>query len=84
VSYLAENVHLSLGYLSDLLRNETGKSAKEHINLFIIDKAKTVLLNSNATVSEIAYELGYQYPQHFSKVFKRKTGMSPGSYRKVN
>ncbi|MCY4298999.1 MAG: helix-turn-helix transcriptional regulator [Flavobacteriaceae bacterium] len=84
VSYLAKKVHLSPGYLSDLLRNETGKSAKEHINLFIIDKAKTVLLNSNATVSEIAFGLGYEYPQHFSKIFKLKTGMSPGSYRKVN
>lgn len=84
VGYLAEKVNLSSGYLSDLLRNETGKSAKEHINLFLIEKAKNILLNSKSTVSEIAYDLGFEYPQHFSKMFKKKTGMSPGAYRNLN
>lgn len=84
VGYLAEKVNLSSGYLSDLLRNETGKSAKEHINLFLVNKAKTILLNSRSTVSEIAYDLGFEYPQHFSKMFKSKTGMSPGAYRNLN
>ncbi|WP_196889193.1 helix-turn-helix domain-containing protein [Aureivirga sp. CE67] len=84
VSYLAENVNLSPGYLSDLLKNETGKSAKEHINLHLIEKAKIILLNSNLSVSEIAYDLGFEYPQHFSKMFKSKTGMSPTQYRNVS
>ncbi|NER14873.1 helix-turn-helix domain-containing protein [Leptobacterium flavescens] len=84
VGYLAEKANLSPGYLSDLLRNETGKSAKEHIHLFLIEKAKTILLNSRSTVSEIAYDLGFEYPQHFSKMFKTKTGMSPGVYRNLN
>ncbi len=84
VGYLAKKVNLSSGYLSDLLRNETGKSAKEHINLFLVEKAKIILLNSKLTVSEIAYDLGFEYSQHFSKMFKIKTGMSPGKYRNLN
>ena len=84
VSYLAENINLSAGYLSDLLKTETGKTAKDHINLFLIDKAKTILLNSKNSVSEVAYDLGFEYPQHFSKMFKTKTGMSPSEYRNLN
>ena len=81
VSYLADKVNLSPGYLSDLLKNETGKTAKEHINLYLIDKAKNTLLNTTLTVSEIAYDLGFEYPQHFSKLFKAKTGLTPKTYR---
>ncbi|MEL7119705.1 MAG: helix-turn-helix transcriptional regulator [Bacteroidota bacterium] len=77
-------LNLSGAYLSDLLRAETGRSAKDHIHEFIIDKAKTVLLNSNNSVSEIAYDLGFKYPQSFSKLFKSKTGMSPSEYRNLN
>ncbi|WP_196892039.1 helix-turn-helix domain-containing protein [Aureivirga marina] len=84
VTYLADYMHLSSGYLSDLLKNETGKSAKEHIHLFLIERAKIILLNSNASVSEIAYDLGFEYPQHFSKIFKSKTGMSPSEFRIAN
>lgn len=84
VSYLAENVNLSAGYLSDLLKTETGKTAKEHINLYLIERAKNVLLGSELSVSEIAYDLGFEYPQHFSKMFKTKTGMSPSEYRNRN
>ena len=68
-------------YTSDLLKSETGRSAKDHIHSFIIEKAKNILLNSNTTVGEVAYDLGFEYAQHFSKLFKLKTGMSPSEYR---
>lgn len=79
-----EALNLSGPYLSDLLRIETGKSAKEHIYYYITEKAKYSLLNSNATISEIAYNLGFEHPQHFSKLFKLKTGNTPSEYRNFN
>jgi len=75
---------MSARYLSDLLKLETGKSAEDHIHDFMIEKAKTQLLNSNIAVSEVAYNLGFEYPQHFSKLFKSKTGFNPTDYRTVN
>lgn len=84
VDICGKEMNMSGKYLSDLLKAETGKSLLEHIHLFIIDKAKTSLLNSNLSVSEIAYSLGFKYPQHFSKLFKTKTGLSPGEYRNSN
>jgi AraC-like DNA-binding protein len=75
---------MSPHYLSDLLKKETGRSAQEHIYNFIIDKAKTKLLSSSEPVSQIAYDLGFNYPNHFSKLFKSKTSMSPGEYRKAS
>lgn len=84
VKYLAEQVHLSPNYLSDLLKKETGKNAQDHIHYQLIEEAKLVLLNSNATVSEVAYSLGFEYPQYFSKLFKQKTGVSPMEYRSLN
>ncbi len=84
VSFMASELNLSPNYLSDLLKKETGKTAKEHIYLYIIDQAKTSLLNSQASISEIAYELGFEYPQHFSNMFKSKTGFSPREYRNLN
>jgi AraC-like DNA-binding protein len=84
VKYLAENLFLSQNYLSDLLKKETGKNAQDHIHAYIIEEAKNNLLNSNATVSEIAFQLGFDYPQYFSKLFKTKTGMTPVEYRNLN
>ena len=84
VKYCAEKLCLSPNYLSDLLKRETGKNAQDHIHYFIIDQAKNSLLNSNLTISEIAYELGFEYPQYFSKLFKTKTGMTPAKYRAIN
>ena len=84
VKYLADNVHLSPNYLSDLLKKETGMNAQDHIHFFLIEEAKTILLNSNSSVSEIAYKLGFEYPQYFSRVFKSKTGMSPVEFRNMN
>ncbi|MDG1332445.1 MAG: helix-turn-helix transcriptional regulator [Crocinitomicaceae bacterium] len=77
-------LNLSGSYLSDLLKVETGKSAKDHIHTFLINKAKMILLNSNDSVSSVAYGLGFEYPQHFSKLFKSRTGMSPSEYRVMN
>lgn len=77
-------LNMSGPYLSDLLRTETGKSAKDHIQGYLIERAKTVLLNSNAPVSQVAYILGFEYPQNFSKLFKSKTGLSPSQYRQLN
>ncbi len=84
VSECGEALNMSSQYLSDMLRIETGRSAKDHIHDFVIEKAKAILLNSNLNISEIAYELGFEYPQHFTKLFKTKTGFTPSEYRNVN
>lgn len=81
INYLAENCHLSPGYLSDLLSKETGRSAKDHINDFMVDKAKNLLLSSEDSISGIAYSLGFNYPHYFGRLFKQKTGMTPQEYR---
>jgi AraC-like DNA-binding protein len=79
-----EALNLSAYYLSDLLKVETGKTTKEHIDLHLINKAKNLLINSEKSVSEIAYELGFDYPNHFSKLFKSKIGLSPSEFRHLN
>ena len=84
VKYFSKALNLSSYYLSDLLKKETGRNTQEYIHFYIIERAKTTLLNSNNSVSQIAYDLGFEYPQHFSKLFKNKTGMSPKGYRKIN
>ncbi|MEO1513440.1 MAG: helix-turn-helix domain-containing protein [Bacteroidota bacterium] len=84
VQYFAKELHLSSNYLSDLLKKETGKTTQEHIHLFVIDKAKNALLNSKKSISEIGYDLGFEYPQYFSNLFKSKTGYSPREYRRLN
>ncbi len=84
VKWCAEKLNLTPNYLSDLLKKETGKNAQEHIHYFLIEEAKEKLLGSNNSISEIAYGLGFEYPQYFSKLFKKKTGMSPVEYRALN
>ncbi len=84
VEICGKAMNMSGKYLSDLLKAETGKSLIEHIHLYIVDKSKAILLNSNLSVSEIAHSLGFNYPQHFSKLFKTKTGLSPSEYRHLN
>lgn len=79
-----KELNMSGAYLSDLLRIETGRSAKDHIHRVLIDLAKTKLLNSNATVTQVALAFGFRYPQNFSKLFKSKTGMAPTEFRKLN
>ncbi len=84
IQYLAEHCHLSASYLSDLLAKETGRSAKDHINDFLINKAQDLLLGSTDSVSEIAYTLGFNYPHYFGRLFKQKTGKTPQEYRQLN
>jgi len=84
VKECGENLEMSGKYLSDLLKKETGKSITEHIHLHIVEKAKNELLNSNNPISQIAYSLGFEYPQHFSKVFKSNAGVSPKQFRNLN
>ncbi|MBX7181150.1 MAG: helix-turn-helix transcriptional regulator [Bacteroidia bacterium] len=84
VKFLAEQVHLSPNYLSDLLKKETGMNAQDHIHYHLIEEAKRILLNTDQNVSEIAYELGFEYPQYFSKLFKLKTGKTPLEFRSRN
>ena len=83
-NYFGNELNMSTNYLSDMLKRETGKSIKEHIDGYIVDKAKSILLNSNKKVSEVAYILGFEYPQSFTRLFKNKTGMSPIEYRNMN
>lgn len=84
VNQCAGAVNLSPHYFSDLLKEETGKSAKEHIDLFVVKKAKIQLQNPELSISEVAYDLGFDYPNHFSKFFKMKTGLSPTEYRNMS
>lgn len=84
VKYLSEKVHLSPGYLSDLLKKETGKNTQDHIHFYLIEEAKSKLISTNKSVSEIAYELGFDYPQYFNKLFKQKTGKTPIEFRNMN
>ena len=84
VKYFAEKLHLSPNYLSDLLKKESGKNGTDHIQLHVIELAKDSLLSSNVSVSGIAYKLGFEYPQYFSKMFKKNTGMTPAEYRNLN
>jgi AraC-like DNA-binding protein len=84
VKYLASQVHLSPSYLSDILKKETGKNTQEHIHFYLIEAAKNHLLNTNLTINEIAYNLGFDYPQYFNKLFKKKTGQTPLEYRNLN
>jgi AraC-like DNA-binding protein len=84
VKYLAEQVHLSASYLSDLLKKETGKNAQDHIHFHLIDEAKNILVNTNKSVGEIAYSLGFEYPQYFNKLFRQKTGKTPVEFRNMN
>lgn len=84
VKYFAEQLHLSPNYLSDLLKKETGKNGTEHIQIHVVELAKDRLLSSSVSVSEIAYDLGFEYPQYFSKLFKKNTGQTPAEYRNLN
>uniref|UniRef100_UPI0040489879 helix-turn-helix domain-containing protein n=1 Tax=Roseivirga sp. TaxID=1964215 RepID=UPI0040489879 len=84
IQYLADRCHLSASYLSDLLAKETGRSAKDHINDFLVEKAKHLLLSSDDSISGIAYSLGFNYPHYFGRLFKQKTGRTPQEYRQLN
>lgn len=84
VSYFADCLHLSPNYFGDLIKKETGKSAQEHIQLKLIDFAKEKIYDTEKSISQIAYELGFKYPQHFNRMFKKSTGYTPNEYRILN
>lgn len=81
VQYIAEKLNVSPGYLSSLLKNLTGQSTQQHIQDKVIEKAKEKLSTTELSVSEIAYELGFEHPQSLSKLFKAKTNFSPKDFR---
>ena len=81
VQYCADALHLSYNYFSDLIRKETGVTASGHIRNKVLDIAKTQLVSTDKTVSEIAYGLGFQYSQHFTRLFKKEVGCTPNEYR---
>ena len=84
VGYCAEQLNLSSNYFGDMIKKETGKTALEYIQAKIIDMAKEKIFDPQRTVSEIAYELGFKYPQHFSRLFKQRVGYTPNEYRMQN
>lgn len=84
VHYCADQLFISPNYLGDLLKKETGKSAQEHIQLKMISLAKKKIYGSEKSISEIAYELGFKYPQHFTRMFKKQVGISPNEFRNLN
>jgi len=81
VQYFAEIMNVSSNYLSDMLRTLTGQSTQQHIHNKLIEKAKETLTTTNLSVSEIAYQLGFEHPQSFSKLFKSKTNLTPLEFR---
>lgn len=84
VGYFADKLCLSSNYFGDLIKKETGISAIEHIQNKLMDIAKERILGTDDTMSEISYELGFQYPQHFGRLFKQKVGCTPNEYRSRN
>ena len=84
VKYFADRVHLSPNYFGDLVKKEIGKTAIAYIQEHLIDVAKEEILGSGRSVSEIAYRLGFQYPQHFTRIFKKSVGCTPTEYRSLN
>lgn len=81
VAFFAEKANLSPGYFSDLVRKETGTSPKDIITLHLVEEAKHRLASADYDISEIAYAFGFEYPAHFSRMFKRVTGLSPTEFR---
>lgn len=81
VKYFADKVFLSANYFGDMIRRQTGQTASEYIQTKLIDRAKEALLSTDKTMSQIAYDLGFQYPQHFSRMFKRIAGCTPDEFR---
>ena len=81
VEKLAAELHISPSYLSDMLRSLTGQNTQQHIHNKLIEKAKDILTTTNLSVGEIAYQLGFEYPQSFNKLFKSKTDLTPLAFR---
>ena len=84
VAYCAGELHLSPGYFGDLIKKETGKTAQEYIQAKVIDVAKERIFDQTKSVAQVAYDLGFKYPQHFTRLFKQRVGQSPNEYRLLN
>ena len=84
VAYCAGELNLSANYFGDLIKKETGKTAQEYIQSKVIDVAKEKIFDQSKSISQIAHELGFKYPQHFTRLFKQKVGQSPNEYRSLN
>jgi AraC family transcriptional activator of pobA len=84
VGYCADELNLSANYFGDLIKRETGRSAQEYIQAKLIDTAKEKIFDTSKSVSEVAYELGFKYPQHFTRLFKQRVGQTPNEYRMLN
>ncbi len=84
VAYFAKELNLSPKYFGDLMKKITGNSAQDYIHLKLIDIAKEKVLDTSKSISEIAFELGFKYPSHFTRLFKQKVGQSPIEYRSLN
>jgi len=84
VAYCARELNLSANYFGDLIKKEVGISAQEYIQTKIIDVAKERVFDRNKSVSQVAFDLGFKYPQHFTRLFKQKVGQSPNEYRGLN
>lgn len=82
VAYCAEQLHLSPNYFGDLIKKETGSTALDYIQSRIIEEAKGKMFDSNNSINDISFQLGFKYQQHFTRLFKQKTGMTPNDYRK--
>lgn len=84
IERFAEAAHLSKHYFSDLIKKETGRAPKDHINEYVVERAKNMLIGTGHSISEIAYDLGFNYPHYFTRLFKSKTGQTPVEYRNQN
>jgi len=84
VAYVADELHLSANYVGDLVKKETGKTAQEYIQAKLIDIAKEKMFDTTKTVTQVAYELGFKYPQHFARLFRQQVGCSPLEFRGLN
>jgi len=84
VAYFADELHLSPNYFGDLIKKETGKTAQEYIQNKIIEISKGKIFDSKKTISEIAYDLGFKYPQHFTRFFKQRVGHTPKEYKNLD
>lgn len=84
VAWCAGELHLSAGYLGDLVKKETGRTAQDYIQNKVIDMAKEKIFDQDKSIGQIAYELGFKYPQHFTRLFKQRVGQSPNEYRMLN
>lgn len=84
VAWCAEQLNLSANYFGDLVKKETGKTAQEYIQTKLIDVAKEKIFDTGKTINQVAYELGFKYPQHFARLFKKRVGHTPVEYRSLN